>query len=72
MICKLVNLGRGSFNGTIDVKNQKQLRAVVESHLLSREVDITPTADPGVYDVIVGGFRKVGEIEILHERYHQN
>jgi hypothetical protein len=72
MKVKLINVGRAKVNREFEM-NAKNLDAAadrilgeVSKHLMSNEVDLeVHKDDPNKATVIVGGFRPVGEIEVI-------
>ena len=67
MTVKLIQVGRGKVSKTVEVKNEDALLEEVMRHLMSKQVELVQTTTGGspLYDVVVGGFRKVGEVKIL-------
>lgn len=73
MIKATIKLVRNDFQKTVEVETVQDLVGVVRPHILSRELDfgMKEHVDPenpkkgDIYVVVVGGFRQVGEVEIL-------
>ena len=65
MTAKLIEVGRGKVTKTVEVANEDELLDEVMSHLMSKQVELFEIDDAGTYEVVVGGFRKVGEVKIL-------
>lgn len=65
MTAKLIEVGRGKVTKTVEVKNKAELLEEVMRHLMSSEVELTETDADGICEVIVGGFRTVGKVQIL-------
>lgn len=57
---RLVNIGRGKYNGIVNVKNDGELVDAVGKHLMSEDVTLVPK---GAHDfVVTAGMRPVGEV----------
>ena len=67
MKVNLINIGRQVINERIEVKDYDELLLEVKKHLMSDNVEIDLDNDTGKGDVILSGFRIVGEIEILRD-----
>lgn len=64
MKVRLINVGRGNVNTTVEAKNANDLRKKMGTYILSRNWDFEETDDPLIYDV-VAGFRTIGKVEII-------
>jgi len=70
MIAKLINVGRGKVCKEIkELKSLSEVLEEVRKHLMSSEVELVENKKESsvlhtVYDVIVGGFRMVGKVEV--------
>ncbi len=66
MKVKLKNVGRKKITKEIEVKNIYAAEKECRKYLMSRTIELVPAQeDSMLFDVIVGGFRKVGEVEVL-------
>lgn len=65
MTIKYSNVGRSKASGTVKVKELHEIIPIVSQFLMSSQVDVAETKTERVYDVIVGGWRPVGKIEIV-------
>lgn len=64
MKVQLKNIGRGKFNGIVDVEKSSDILKEVSKHLMSSCIELEWVTENKA-NVIVGGFRAVGEVEIL-------
>lgn len=64
MKVKFKDVGRENFNGVIDLADSRGIEKELRKHLLSEDVEIIWTTELTA-NVIVGGMRKIGEIEII-------
>lgn len=64
---KLIDIGRNKVNKTITVKTEQQLVKAVkrEGMLMSNDIDLFTEDDGKTFQVIVGGFRPVGRVEMI-------
>lgn len=68
MKAKLINIGRHKINKIVEVFDKGQLVDEVSNYLLSSEISIDFEEDNGNFGtVFVGGFRAVGNVEIIEE-----
>lgn len=65
MKAKLVNVGRAKFNGVVEFNSSDGLLGHVSNHLASSEIYLQAEHGSTKGIVIVGGFRHVGDIELL-------
>ena len=64
MRAKLVNVGRKKFNGEVNFKKIRGLEQQIQKHLMSRNWDFSFEDGSNKADILVGGFRKVGEVKL--------
>lgn len=62
---KLIDVGRDKVNREIKVKHPRQILKEVKKHLASKCIDIYFSEDGRSGEIIVGGFRAVGKIELI-------
>jgi hypothetical protein len=69
MKAKLIDLGRGKFNGEVEFNTIGELMNHIKSHLLSNLVDLEYHDGDRRAAVVVGGFRTVGFVVLLDARF---
>jgi len=71
MRAKLINLGRQNFCGEVEFKTIEGLLREIKKHLMSRVVELCPAEEGSKKaSIIVGGWRRVGEVELLDTTFH--
>jgi hypothetical protein len=66
MKIRLVNVGRGKRSYTTEVDNLDGALREARKHLLSSEVELVEQEEGSPkFDIVVGGFRKVGELWVM-------
>jgi len=65
MKAKLINVGRQRFCGEVNINTTKGLMREIHKHVMSRGVTLEYEDGSKKANIIVGGFRKVGEVELV-------
>jgi len=67
MTIELINVGRGNICKTVEVNGEKGMFRELKKCLMSESIELYPKGDSDThYDVVVGGFRTVGELKIIN------
>lgn len=69
---QLISVGREHVSKVIEVPSMQAVLEECKDHLLSSQVDLVEQEDgqgngTGTFDVVVGGWRKVGEVKIISQ-----
>jgi hypothetical protein len=66
---KLIDLGRGKFNGEVTVKNEDQLWKEIKKHVMSNDVEYFYDEEKN-WGTIYAGFHAIGNFEVVHAARH--
>ena len=66
MKIQLLNVGRQKVNKIIEVQSMEEAYQEVDYYLKSSSLELHPVEnDESLWDVVVGGFRTVGQLKVL-------
>jgi predicted GNAT superfamily acetyltransferase len=66
MKIKLIDLGRGHFNGEAKVKDLEDALNEAGKYLVSRDIEMDETKTKNLFTVYAG-FHQVGQIQVIEE-----